>query len=417
MAEANTLSTMNGLFKEVYSNKIEDLIPASVKFTPMVPFVSAEKQLGNQYHQPVILANEHGLTFASSGDAFSLEDAVAGQIKDATVTGYEMVLRGRLSYAAASRAANGRNAFVDSTAQLVKNLRRSIARSLEIELLYGQASWGKVGAVSTTTNTITVETAEWAPGIWAGSVGMKIQAYDALTGGTVQNTAGGATVGGANAMVISSVDITARTLTVDDVTNVQVGDFLYHAGSYAKEMAGVHTILSNTSTLFGINAATYDLWQAGTYSAASAALSFNKVASAVDQAVNKGLDGDVCLMISNRTWTDLLQDQSALRSLDSSFSTDGNKEGAKSITFYSQNGMIEVVPSIFVKEGYGYIINKDEWVRPGSTDVTFNRPGQSDSFFMDLENAAGYELRSYTDQALFCHAPGHQVLLNGIVNS
>jgi hypothetical protein len=59
----------------------------------------------------------------------------------------------------------------------------------------------------------------------------------------------------------------------------------------------------------------------------------------------------------------------------------------------------------------------DELIRVGSTDITFRRPGQGDEFFKDLENSAGYELRAYTDQALFCSAPGKLVLIDSIVNS
>jgi hypothetical protein len=55
-------------------------------------------------------------------------------------------------------------------------------------------------------------------------------------------------------------------------------------------------------------------------------------------------------------------------------------------------------------------------MRVGSSDVTFKRPGQGEEFFRDLENAAAYELRLYTDQAVFCMSPGKNVILTGIVN-
>jgi hypothetical protein len=63
------------------------------------------------------------------------------------------------------------------------------------------------------------------------------------------------------------------------------------------------------------------------------------------------------------------------------------------------------------------MLSIDDWSRVGSTDITFKRPGQGDQFFRDLEQAAGYELRLYTDQAIFCSAPGRNVLIYGIVNS
>jgi len=56
MASANTVETLNGLFKEVYADKIKDLIPDGVKLMNRIPFSSKEQQLGNLYHQPVKIA-------------------------------------------------------------------------------------------------------------------------------------------------------------------------------------------------------------------------------------------------------------------------------------------------------------------------------------------------------------------------
>ena len=50
MATANTVATLNGLFKEVYADKIKDLIPDGVKLMNRIPFSSKEQQLGNLYH-------------------------------------------------------------------------------------------------------------------------------------------------------------------------------------------------------------------------------------------------------------------------------------------------------------------------------------------------------------------------------
>jgi len=417
MATSHTLATLDGNFKEVYAGKIEDLIPSNVKLTPKIPFVAAEKQLGDSYHQPVILADEHGATFSgtsastntgSAGDAFSLNAAVAGQVKDATIYGAEFVLRGQLSYAAASRAAGGRNAFVDSTSLLVKNMRRSVARKLETQLIYGNASIGRIDGTPT-GNVITISTADWAPGIWAGAVGMKIQAYDALTGGTVQNTAN------SNVMTISAVDIANRTITVDDDAGLADNDFLFYNGAYENEFVGLHNIVSNTGTMFGIAGGTYNLWSGNSYNA-SGNLSMDKVTAAIDDQVGKGLDDDVTILVSTKTWTDMMADQASLRTLDSSYSNANLELGQQAITFWSQNGKIEVVPSIFVKEGFAYSFCPKDFVRIGSTDVTFQRPGHSDQFFMDLDSSAGYELRAYYDQALFCTAPGRQSLITGITN-
>lgn len=404
-SSANTLDTLNGLFKEVYADDLEELIPDGVKLLTRIPFAKRDAQLGNFYHQPVVLGHEHGVTFAQSGeDAFNLNAPVAGKIKDATVRGTQLVLRSVIGYASASRSAEGgAKAFKQATKFLVGNMLRSVTKKLEIELLYGQVGYATISGVSGTTLTIT--TADWAPGIWAGAEDMPIEIVD-----TTLATSRGETS-------VASVDFDAQTITIStSLAGIVATDVIFHKGALGNEFAGIHKIITNTGTLFGISATEFTLWRGNEFSASSAALSFNKLQDAIARAVEKGLDSDVMVLVNPRTWADLLNDQAALRQYDSSYSSSQMENGAKSIKFHGQNGMIEIVPSIYCKQGFAYVMSMDELVRIGSTDVTFRRPGKGDEFFRDLENSAGYELRAYTDQALFCHAPGRNVLIKDIVN-
>ncbi len=51
MADApETVATLNGLFKEQYADKLQDLVPNGTKFQKMVPFVPAEKELGKGWN-------------------------------------------------------------------------------------------------------------------------------------------------------------------------------------------------------------------------------------------------------------------------------------------------------------------------------------------------------------------------------
>ena len=409
---ANTLTTLNGLFKEVYADKLENLIPDGVQLLNMIPFVKRDAQPGNLYHQPVVLGQEHGVTFAaSSDDAFSLNDAVNGVIRDAQIRGSALVLRSVLGYKSASSATeSGPRAFEAATKFLVGNMLRSITKKLEIELLYGQVGYARVDGAVTASTTVPIRTAEWAPGIWAGAESMPIAVYDA-PGGTER-----AGAGEASGITVASVDFDTRTIEVSSAVTLVDGDYIFHKGAEGNEFAGLHKILTNTATLFNISATTYNLWKGNEFSASSAALSFQKLQDAIARAVEKGLDSDVKVMVNPKTWADLLNDQAALRMYDQSYKSEVAENGSRMIKFHGQNGLIEIVPSIYVKEGYSYVICMDEMLRVGSSDVTFRRPGRGDEFFRELENHAGYELRAYTDQALFCFAPGRNVLITDIVN-
>jgi len=403
---AGTFGTLNGFFKETYADKLGELIPDGVKVLNKIKFMSKDKQPGNLYHQPVILGMEHGVTFASSDeDAFNLNPPVAGQVKDAQIKGNPIVMRSLLGYVAASRAAlGGAKAFMDATKFLVANMLRSMAKKLEIEMIYGQMGYATI--LSNAAAVLTINTSEWAPGIWAGAENMPIEIRD-TTGATIKG----------NVSVVS-VDLSLQTVTITSTISCVDGDVIWHGGAYGNEFPGIHKILTISSgTLFNINVATYNLFRGNTYAAGSAALSFTKLNNAAARAVEKGQDGTLWCLVNVRSWSNMLSDQAALRRYDSSFSDAKLESGSKSLKFFSQNGELEIEPSIYVKQGYAYLISASEWFRVGSTDMTFKRPGQGEEFFRDLENSAAYELRLYSDQALFCMAPGKNVIITGIVNS
>jgi hypothetical protein len=403
----NLVGNLNGLFKQIYADKLKDLIPDGVKLMNLIKFNSKDKT-GDKYNQPVILGMEHGVTFASSDeDGFNLNAAVAGQIKNAEVRGNALVLRSIIGYKAISSSSSSEAAFQEATKYLVANMLRSITKKLEIELLYGQKGYASVASVSTATLTIT--TAEWAPGIWAGAEGMPIEI----------RSSDGATSRGE--FVVSSVNFANRTVTLTTsaaAAGVGANDVIWHKGAYGKEFIGIHAILEKTSgTLFNIDTATYALFRGNTYSAGSAELSFDKLNVAVARAVEKGLDTKVIVLVNPRTWADLLTEQAALRRYDSSYSSAKLEQGSKGLLFHSQNGDMEIIPSIYVKEGYAYLLEPSSWMRVGSQDVSFKRPGSGEEFFRELENAAGFELRCYCDQALFTSMPSHNVLITGITNN
>jgi hypothetical protein len=415
--DVNGAGSLNSMFKESYADKLGQLIPDGVKLLNKVEFLSKDKQPGNLYHQPVILGMEHGVTFATSDDdAFSLNAPVAGVIKDAQVRGNPVVLRSVLGYVAASRALQGgQKSFMDATKYLVANMIRSIAKKLEIEMLYGAVGYATVA--SQASAVITITTAEWAPGIWAGAEGMPIDFIANDNGATLCSAP------------IASVDMDARTITLGTATAGSHGAIgtelasmgntgvtIYHKGAYGNEFSGIHKILTNTGTLFNISASTYNLWKGNSY-AVGGALTLSKLEKGIARAIEKGLDQDVTVLVNPRTWTDLMAEQTALRQIDSSYSGKQVEAGHSSLKFHGLNGVITVEPSIYVKEGYAYALVLEEFKRVGSTDVTFKRPGKEGEFFRELESNAGFELRCFSDQALFCACPGKMVVFTGIVNT
>jgi hypothetical protein len=381
--------------------------------------VENDKREGRLLHQPVLLALPSGLTFGVG--AVALNNPIASTMGDAQISGAGMTLADRITYdVAAKAAAGGVRAFVEATELIVDALTQSMSKFIEIELMWGNSAHGSLGESSTntgsgTTITFTIDLAEWATGIWGGLENMSIDVYS--TSGTVKiNTRA--------AVVIASVNPTTRVITCtgnsSDATDIQTAAStalqLYPYLANGNEMNGFYTILANTGLLFNISAATYALWQANTYSFASTAANFGKIQSMVALGTARGLMEDVAVFVNPTTFANIVTSQAGARRYDSSYKNKEMENGTQGLTFWGPNGKIELVPHIFMKQGYCFALPLKRCQRTGATDLTFTLPGMPGEFFLQLPGYTAYELRCYTLQAAFLNSPYKGILGTTIVN-
>ena len=424
-----TPSVLTGLFKEVYGDEQISLVPDMAKLQKLIPFVPKDKELGNKYHSNIVLTHEHGLSYAAvDAGAFALNDHLAMNTGDAQVQGSQMLLRSALSYDAASRASNSKKAFANASSMIVENMVESISKRLEVALLYGQSAGGlgngDTGAVSGTTVSLTVDAAAWAPGIFQGAEGARVSINKA---GTVYGP-----------FVINSVDFDTRILVLDEVTEAKgldagTGDTadiasstdlkIHFFGSYStggspvfREMIGLDKIITTSGTLFNISNSTYGLWK-GNESTVSGQLTIGKILGELSKPISKGLDEDVVCLVNPDTWADLATDIAALRTFDQSYDAMKGENGVRSLVYHSQNGKIDIVSHSCVKAGEAFIIPPKRFKRIGAIDVTFKTPGREEEIFFNLPDNAGYELRAYTDQALFPESVAKCLKISGFTNS
>lgn len=413
MASVNTLTTLDGLFKVVYGDNIVNLLPEFAKVSKMVPFKERE-MIGEQYQIPVKLQHEHGFSYAGSGEgAFALNQSIAGQMKKAIVNSNQIVLRSTLDYESAYKSIGDKRAFKEATETLIENMSESFAKRLELSLLYGQQGLGQVSVVGGTLGTpiLTISAASWAPGIWSGMREAQLEIFDtqSISGATQR----------AGFYTVVSVDITTRqvTLTASASTLVVANDHLYYLGSRTatayKEMAGIDKILINTGTLFNIDAAIYELWKGNTYNVGGP-LTMAPLQLALSQAVALGLNEDCIVLVAPKRWSNLNNDEAALRQYDYSYDKNRTEKGTEAISYYGVSGKVDIISHPFVKEGEGFILPMKRVKRIGATDITFRRPGRPDNIFRELVDNAGFELRQYCNQAVFIEAPAMCVKLTGI---
>jgi len=421
MATYNTSSTLSALFKEIYDDSAQSVIPESVKLQKKIKFKQGDKELGDKFIVPTMLSHEHGVSYLGANSGVStLQDVNAAVYKEAQVDASAMLLRAAISYSSAAKMSNSKKSFMKWSEMLVSNMVGSMAKRLEISLLYGQTGIGTISASSSSTSpsVLTLTTASWASGIWAGMEGCELDVWASNL--TTQRNSNAT-------LVVSAVDLSARTVTVTgnntDIAALAATDVIFFRGANAgssvfNEFAGVDKIVSNTGTLFNISASTYGLWKGNSYSAGSAALTFSKVLAGLALAVERGLAEDVCLVVSPKTFANINSDLSALRMYDSSYSSKIQEQGAEGIKYFHQGGMVEVVPSIYCKEGEGFAFPVAKAARIGSTDLTFKLPGKEDGeIFLQIPDKSGYELRCFTEQALFCYQPAKMVKFTSVVNS
>jgi len=403
---AADLSTLNGLVKDTYADNVHNMIPIQSKLQQLIKFGAREKMPGNYYNQPIALQLEHGVTYADADDgAFALNDAISSVTKHARVKGAQMLLRSVIAYdLLASAPAKGQRAFENATKYIVQAMAESISKKLEVSLMYGQNNIGVVKAGSVVGSSIEIVAAEWAPGIYAGSKDMEVEVFDP----TFATSRG--------VFKISAVDFDLKKLTfTTSAAAIQDLDVILPKGANSKEGAGLHKILSNTGVLFDINAAQYELWK-GNVENVGGELTFDVLIKKMARPVEKGLESDVVCIVNPKTWSSLMKDQAALRRFDSSYSTKKLENGTMAIEFFHQAGKIEVHSSIYCKEGYAYVIAPEDFLRIGATDITFSLPGLPDNFLVIAPNNAGYELRCYSNQSLFCKSIGKTLLLTGITH-
>jgi len=415
MAATNVVTTMEGIFKKRYADRVKYAYPNGIQITKDIPFDSS-KMPGADFNQPVVLQHENGFTLAGpDAGAFELKAAVVGVSKNALIEGYQIVLNSEIDYEATAKASTaGERAFVRATKHVVRNMTDSHRKMLEVQALYGRSDIGVIATDSVATQKISAAT--WAPGIWSG---MEAARVDLLTSNLATERSGGPFEGAP----VVSIDLTARTVTFSaEVTDAAAGDRFFFedavtAGTTYHENMGIHTALTTSGAVFGVNNSTYNLWKPASVGAGSGQLLFDHVQEIAARVAEKGgIDGRLRLYVSNLTWIDLLGDQAALRRYDGDGSTSKYQTGAEAICFWTATGKVEIVPSIYVKRGFAYLLDLNSWTRTGAQDFAFGDPTDG-KVFHRLEAKAGTNMRSYSNVAVFCESLGRNGIITGIVNS
>lgn len=440
MSQLSNDQTVN-LFKTVYG-KMYNLTDDKYMISKEIPW-EAGNQVGDSFVEAFVLSSEAGITIAGQGqDAFQINPAIPGAVKQSSIKPYQTVMSSILPFAFMSRAAKGgEEAFFNSTKYLMKNHLQSHGRLKEILRIYGQAA-AKLGYVSyapsgtvyrgatysgngnviltkadgstitftagvnTTSKAILMAPGSYAAGIFTGMSKIVIKQIDS-TGAVV---AQGTLIGNDADLGIIYVDFTP--VAASGLTSHRI---CFDGMETDSEMVGINKIISNTGTLFGINAATYELFQGNIVNVNAKRFNLKAVELGVMAAVNKGgLEEPLDILVSPRVFAYMVSDEAAFRNYDASYKSKSANNGFETIEFFAANGVNRIRPYRYIKEGEAYGMKFSDWARSGSAEVSFSIPGMNQEVIFPLENQAGYVVRSYSDEFIVCRAPAQQILWQNI---
>jgi hypothetical protein len=338
MASVTTNQVVD-LFKKVYG-KANDLRPKGDIIDDLFPFEEG-KLVGDKYVEDFVLGDSVGITWAgTSQDAFAIEPAIAGSVKQSEIAPSQTVLTDILSWGFMSRSAGGDEAaFFDGTKFLMKNHISSHNSLVTISKLYGQSSQG-LGSVSyaaagtvyrgatysnsgtvtltkkdgttiafttgvnTTSKAILFAPGQFASGFWVGKKGVRIEQVLASTGAVV---ASGSLVSWDARLGYITVDFTPVVATGIDSHYIA-----YKGWAAGKCMVGMNKILTNTGSLFGISAADEPLWSGNVIPLGGKKFNLKAIHEGVSDAVNAGgLDEPLDIIVSPRCFGQMASDEAS----------------------------------------------------------------------------------------------------------
>ena len=421
------------LFKTVYGD-MHDLVPDDQQLAKDIAWEDGSK-VGDTFKEDVILGDEVGITFGgSSQDAFEINPAIAGAVKQTSVSPYVSILPSILPFATISRSLGSEKAFLAATKFVTKNNLKSHNKLKEVSRWYGQSSGGLghvsyysgsyrnvsftngggalngvtfTAGINAASKAVLMQKGEFAAGHWVGKKGIKVKQIE---------TSGGTTVASGK---LVSVNARYGYLTVDftpiAASSATSHKLVYDGWETQGEMYGVDYILTTAGTLFGIDNSNFELFRGNEFDAENKKLGLSVVQDSVADAVNgAGLEGELHCYVNPLSWSTMSTTEAGLRVYDKSYSENAAKNGFMDIEYYTQTGKIVVKAHRGVKEGDGFILKPDCWKRSGSAQTGFKVPGIEGDLIKPLENQAGYQFKSFSDEYIFTYAPSQNIKIKNI---
>jgi len=432
---AATLDTMNGAAKTVYGG-VNDLVPpVGLKLLNMVKY-DRDNEVGLQFSEMVWLTGEHGFTAGGTGSAeITLNEPETAESQPTVLQPNAIHMRSAVTIETMSRVADrGVKAMEPAVESLLRNQRNSFNKRLEWTTRNGGQPLATMAASTAVTTTLTaiITRDSWCAGPWIGSKNMSVDAYDSATQLNTRADLKVETIGVATSTSTRTVVMTGNA---DDITAILAigtngsGVNLYYKGWYGNDGVGLRGVANLSSgSYLGITSTDYpDVWSGSqvswspSYNSGGTEFSWRLLQTGLEQAADRGLEGDVCVEVPNHVWSDLNSSLDALRTFDSSYQVSKAENGraVDGISYNAITGHCKIYASRYINDGDVLVYpdpsdSAESFVtarRMGSTDITTTYPGaEAGRMFKMRENKNSVEYRSFSDQQFYLPAPRQCVI-------
>lgn len=421
MANEFDLTKGDGLFKDVYAKRAAEVRGKSAILQRLHKF-SQEAKVGDEYKINVPLKVPQGWTHLGTTTTVTALKGVRNAVHvQAATKSYEAILREQVKWKVFSQAtSSGPEAFKSAMDAVVEGMQLSCVNRQEAILLHGQRGLGTVESVAdggSSTVVITMTAASWSTGLWYSALGATV---DAVTSGTTVNNDGGV-------MIVTKVDPANRAITCSHSgtfsDQVAANDVMNFEGlgitATPLDPVGLLAQAGNTSSsVFGINPTTagYGNWAGNTYDAAGP-LDWEKLEDAMHRVrARAGMDVGKLHCLVGRGYSSLVKSLHEAGHFEIGNASKDVTAGVKGINYDAgaDLGEFSIIFHPLMKDGELVIYPKEETIRAGATDITFNLPGAGEKFFQFVNGYDAVELGALFDIFLMVKKPSAALLMTGI---
>lgn len=409
---ATTMSTVDGILKEVYEDRLRDQLESSTVFMTRIQKTSegVTEDVGGKYVRfPIRTARNHGIGARLETETLPVP-RTQGYAPANILLSY---LYGSIELSGQTFELAERNpqAFASALDQEVNGLQEGLKKDLNRQLFGTQV--GKLATANAAGSTTTMVMSN-SEAIYL-EIGMVLDLYD--------NT--DALKAGGSGLVITNVQkdtpgVGQTTVTFTPAASgaTASGDYFTRDDSRNKEIIGLRQICDNTGVLYNINPASVPLWKAEVDDPGTAtAISEGRMIQMVDRVRTNG--GNTTLVLTSlgvrRAYFGLLSQ------LRQSVNTLELKGGFKGLAFATDNGDIPIVSDLDCQAGFMYFLNEKELKIYHAGDWSWmNRDGSMWNRVMAVNSSQtiaavdAYQAVMFRYMQLGCHRRNSQGVIRNI---